>query len=99
MSYLPTLAPLAPWSSVSGNFTASGYGARYIWSGIATTWTGTLASPSSISGAQMAVKNISTGASLFITGSVDYGLNYTVGPRGAVTLWSDNLTWLVMNSF
>lgn len=94
MAYFPTLSSLSPFQQVTGNFTASGYGARYLWSGVATSWTGTLAAPSTLSGAQMAIINVATGAPLFLTGSVFYGLNYTLQPRSSVTLWSEGSTWL-----
>lgn len=97
MSYLPTQSFLTPFQQVSGNFTASGYGARYLWSGVATSWTGTLGTPSTLSGAQMAVVNLSTGAPLFLTGSVFYSLNYTLQPRSSVTLWSEGSTWLPLS--
>lgn len=96
MSYLPSFASLAPFNNVTGNFVVSGYGARYIWSGNTVTWTGTLGTPSTLSGAAMTVKNVSTGASLLLTGSVDYNINYTVTPFSAVTLWSTNDTWLLV---
>lgn len=96
MAYFPTNFTISPWAKVTGNFTASGYGARYMWSGVATTWTGSLGTPASISGASMTIKNISTGAPLFLTGSVDYSLNYTLQPRAAVTLQSDAATWVVI---
>ncbi len=97
MAYIPSQFTLLPWSNVSGNFTLSGYGARYLWSGQgALSWTGTLAAPSVISGAQLTIKSIHTGASLLLTGSVDYGTNCTVTPYACVVLQSDGGSWLRM---
>lgn len=84
-------------SRVTGNFNVSGYNARYIWSGVATTWTGTLGGAAALSGAQMVVHNVATGAPLFLTGSVLYGLNYTVQPQASVQFWSDGATWLPLS--
>lgn len=95
MAYFPSLATFSPWSNVTGNCTLSGYGASYLWSGQGLlSWTGTLAAPGVISGAVMTIKSVHTGASLLITGSVDYGINCTVSPYSCVVLRSDGSTWL-----
>ena len=91
--YTPLISPSL---RVTGNFILSGFNKRYVWSGISITWTGTLASPATVSGADIWVKNIATGASLLLSGSVDYGTNYTVIPKASLHLWSDNNTWLVL---
>lgn len=87
------LTVTSPISRVTGAFTASGYNAHYIWSGVATTYTATLGTPSALSGASMEITNWSTGAALLLTGSVNGGLNYAVLPRAAVSLYSDASTW------
>lgn len=94
MSYLPTTSANAPFSQVTGNFVVSGFGARYIWSGTNVSWTGTLGTPSTLSGAQMSIANIATGATLLLTGSVFYGVNYTVSPRSTLLLQSEGSTWI-----
>lgn len=83
---------------VTGNFTLTNSSFRYMWSGGAT-WTGTLPDPTVSSGLQYLVKNISLAAgagNLFLTGLVDYSLNYTLLPTSAITLISDATSWIVV---
>ena len=94
VAYLSTQNALSPFSTVTGNFTASGFGARYLWSGTTVSWTGTLGTPSTLSGAQMSIVNVATGATLVLTGNVFYGVNYTVPSRSTVALWSEGSTWI-----
>lgn len=89
------LNPRYPAYNVTGNFTLTGGQFRYVWTGIAT-WTGTLPSPSTYSGMDFLVKNISSTASLALSGNVDYGVNYTMTPLQGVRLWSDNNSWLLI---
>lgn len=83
---------------VTGNFTVTGgnqFG--YVWSGDpGVTQTGTLAGASSLSGYQILVKNITTGSSLLLSGSIDYSQNLLVTSKQSVTLWSDNSSWLIV---
>lgn len=83
---------------VTGNFTVTGGGQfRYVWSGAAgVTQTGTLASPSALSGYYINVKNITTGSNLLLSGNVDYTQNWTMTAKQAITLWSDNSSWLIV---
>lgn len=91
------LNPAYPVGNVTGNFTLTGGQFRYVWTGSATALgTGILPSPSLYSGMDFMVKNISSSTSLSLSGSVDYGVNYTMTPLQGIRLWSDNNSWLLI---
>lgn len=89
------LNPAYPVGNVTGNFTLTGGQFRYVWTGSAT-WTGTLPSPSTYSGMDFLIKNISSSSALTVSGNVDYGVNYSIPSMQTARLWSDNNSWLLI---
>ena len=79
----------------SSSFTLAAGTYRYIWSGGANC-TGTMPAPSTTSGIEFMIKNLSPTGSLVISGLIDYSQNYVITPMQAVTLWSDNTSWLLV---
>lgn len=88
-------APAVKMLNVTGNFTANTVSRLYIWSGSAT-WTGTLPTPSTASGSQIIIKNLSKTSNLFLTGMVDYSQNYSLLSTFSLTLISDNFSWIAI---
>ena len=84
--------------SVTGNFNITGNGTYgYSWSGnLQAEYTGILPPAGTMSGYQVVLKNRCTGAYLLISGDIDYGINYTLGPKAAIRIWSDNATFLII---
>jgi hypothetical protein len=81
--------------NASVSFTLAGGGYRYLWSGAANC-TGTLPAPSTLSGVELRVKNLSATGSFVLSGLIDYSQNYAVTPMQAITLWSNNSSWLIV---
>lgn len=85
------------FSSVTGNFSITPPTMRYMWTGGAgTQWTGSLPSPATYINNMVRVKNIATGATLVLSGSVDYQGNYSLAATSAAALLSDGSSWILV---
>lgn len=89
-------ASFAVFPKVTGSFTVSPPVYRYLWSGInGAQWTGTMPIASTVSGQEYLIRNVSTGAILIISGTIDYQTNYTLYGTSTLTLISASDSWVV----
>lgn len=94
-------AGFAAFPKVTGSFTITpSFAYRYLWSGaIGTTGIATLpvASGAGVSGVEYIVKNIATGTSLILSGTVDYATNYTIlGPSAVTLISAGDTSWILV---
>lgn len=90
-------ASFATFPKVTGSFTVAPPTYRYLWSGAnGAQWTGTMPSAGgAASGVCYLVKNVSTGASLVLSGTIDYNTNYTLQGTSAIELISSSDSWII----